>query len=183
MDVRDTWRAPYRKDMSMFSRFRTSEVNWEEGARQIDDCAYLFAENISEIEELTLGLVVVEGKVQNRAYQPVDDTALEKIKAGSKPIESDPTCRVFELLFDRSQMVSYTVLNELYGVYPKDPEKFVGRLFRRFVWSHLLEFTKQTTVASDLYPGPLEHYQIACLNHVVDVIATGPPRIAVGLLI
>lgn len=167
----------------MFSRFTTREVDWEEGARQIDECIYLFAESISEIEELTLGLVVVEAKVQNRAYEPVDDTSLERIKAGSKPIESDQTCRVFELLFDRSHMVSYTVLNESYGVYPKDPEKFVGKLFRRFVWSHLLEFTKQTTIASDLYPGPLEHYQIACLNHVVDVITTAPPRIAVGSVI
>ena len=89
--------------MSMFSRFRTNEVEWEEGARQIDDCTYLFAENISEIEELTLGLVVVEARVQNRAYSPVDDSPLEKIKAGGKPIETDPSCRVFELLFDRSQ--------------------------------------------------------------------------------
>jgi hypothetical protein len=81
----------------------------------------------------------------------------------------------FELLFDRSQMVSYTVLTEGYGVYPEDPEQFDGKLFRKFSWSHLLEFTKQTTIASELYPGPLEHYQIACLNHVVDVITTGPP--------
>lgn len=143
--------------MSMFSRFRTSEVQWQEGARQIDDCTYLFVENIGEIEELTLGLVVVEARVQNRAYSPVDDSPLEKIKAGAKPIETDSSCRVFELLFDRSQMVSYTVSNESYGVYPKDPEQFVGKLFRRFSWSHLLEFTKQTTIASDFYPGPLEH--------------------------
>jgi hypothetical protein len=86
------------------------------------------------------------------------------------------------LLFDRSQMVSYTVLNESYGVYPKEPEKFAGKLFRKFDWSHLLEFTKRTTIASELYSGPLEHYEIACLNHVVDVITTGPPRIAVGFL-
>lgn len=166
----------------MFSRFRRKEVDWEEGARQIDDCTYLYAESISEIEELTLGLVVIEAKAQERAYLPVGDGTFEAIKTGGKPIEKDPTCRVFELLFDRSQIISYLVLNDLYGVYPKNPEQFAGKLFRRFVWSHLLEFTKQTTIASDFYPGPLEHYQIVCLNHVVDVIATGPPRIALGSL-
>jgi hypothetical protein len=44
----------------------------------------------------------------------------------------------------------------------------------------LLEFTKRTTRASDEYPGVLQHYEIACQDHVVDVICTGPPRIAVG---
>jgi hypothetical protein len=42
----------------------------------------------------------------------------------------------------------------------------------------LLEFTKKTTYAGDEHPGVLQHYEIACLNHVVDVICTGPPRIS-----
>jgi len=70
-------------------------------------------------------------------------------------------------------MVSYTVLNESYGTYPEPPEQFSGKLFRVFEWSHLLEFTKKTTCASDEYPGVLQHYEIACLNHVIDVICTG----------
>jgi hypothetical protein len=166
----------------MFRNFKTHEMNWQDGAQQIDDCQYLFATSISEIGELTLGLVIAEAKAQDRAHIPMNDSELEILKANAKPIEPDPTCRVFEVLFDRSHMVSYTVLNESYGVYPREPEKFVGKFFRKFSWSHLLEFTKQTTIASEFYPGPLEHYQIACLNHVVDVIATAPPRIAMGLL-
>jgi hypothetical protein len=66
---------------------------------------------------------------------------------------------------------------QFYGIYPREPEKFVGKLFRVFSWSHLLEFTKRATVASEFYPGPLGHYEIACQNHVVDVISTAPPRI------
>jgi hypothetical protein len=77
-------------------------------------------------------------------------------------------------------MVSYSVLNESYGRYPEDPEKFTGKLFRSFSWSHLLEFTRHTTNASVEYAGPLQHYQVACLNHVLDVIGTKPPRIAIG---
>ena len=54
--------------MSLFSGFKTTEVEWQERARQIDDCDYLFVKSISEIEELTLALVVVEAKTQKRAY-------------------------------------------------------------------------------------------------------------------
>src|SRR5690242_2998361 len=111
----------------MFSDFETLEIDWQDGAQQIDDCQYLFATSISEIEELTLGLVIVEAKVQDRAYAPLNDSELERLKTGGKPIEPDPTCRVFELLFDRSHLVSYTVLNESYGLYPQEPERFVGK--------------------------------------------------------
>ncbi len=61
----------------MFSCFQTNEVDWEEGARQIDDCSYLFAESIGEISELTLGLVILEAKAQDRVYSPANDSPLE----------------------------------------------------------------------------------------------------------
>ncbi len=156
-------------------------MNWEDGIRQINDCEYLFLRRVGEIEELTLGLVVAEAKLREPTHVPKDDSLLGKLLAGANPIEEDSTCRVFEVVFHQSQMVSYSVLNESYGIYPKPPEHFTGKLFRTFSWSHLLEFTKQTTIACDDYPGVLRHYEIACLNHVVDVISTGPPRISVGL--
>jgi hypothetical protein len=43
-----------------------------------------------------------------------------------------------------------------------------------------LEFTKRTTYASDDYPGILMHFEIACLNHIVDVVCTAPPKIVMG---
>jgi hypothetical protein len=102
------------------------------------------------------------------------------LKIGGRPIEEDETCRIFQLLFERNHMVAYTVLNESYGKYPEPPEAFTGRLFRIFSHSHLLEFTKRTTYASGDYPGALMHFEIACLNHVIDVICTAAPKIAVG---
>jgi hypothetical protein len=153
--------------------------DWEEGVRQINDCEYLFVESIRECEELTLELTVKEAKLQLQILAPRDGSVLEELRVGGRPIETDLTCRWFRLIFDGSHMVSYTVLNESYGTYPVAPEEFTGKLFRVFSWSHLLEFTKRTTCVSDEYPGALQHYQIACLNHVIDVICTGPPRIAV----
>src|ERR1700690_898033 len=157
-----------------------TDVEWREAAAQIDDCEYLFVHSIREIEELTLELTITEAKPQTQVLAPRDASDLEQLRAGSWPIETDETCRSFRLVFDRSRMVSYTVLNESYGKYPESPEQFTGKLFRVFSWSHLMEFTKRTSYASNEYPGMLQHYEIACLNHVVDVICTGPPRIAVG---
>ncbi|HLH18573.1 MAG TPA: hypothetical protein VKX45_15235 [Bryobacteraceae bacterium] len=158
----------------------TREVKWEEGARQINDCDYLYAVDIRETEELTLQLEIAEARAQDRVLAPRDDTWVEQLRLGARPIETDPTCRFFRLTFDRSHMVSYTVLNECYGIYPQPPEVFTGKLFREFSHSHLLEFTKRSTYASDEHPGVLQHYEVACLNHVIDVICTGPPRIEVG---
>jgi hypothetical protein len=102
------------------------------------------------------------------------------LKLGGQPIETDDTCRLFEVLFDRKYMISYTILNESYGKYSEPPEAFTGKLFRIFSHSHLLDFTEWTTYASGGHPAPLMHFEIACLNHVVDVICTAPPKIAVG---
>ena len=40
------------------------DISWREGARLIDDCKYLFAVHVRELEELTLGLTIVEAKAQ-----------------------------------------------------------------------------------------------------------------------
>jgi hypothetical protein len=133
------------------------------------------------MEELTLALIINEAKPQAPILASRDDSAFERVSVGSRPIEEDSTCRVFEIIFDRHGIISYTVLNESYGKYPEPPEEFTGKLFRIFSRSHLLDFTKRTTIACDEYPGALQHYQIACLNHIVDVITTKPPRIAVGM--
>ncbi len=153
----------------------TSE--FEFGRQQLDDCKYLFANSIREIEELTLELIVSEARTQEPILVARNDSFYEQLLVGGRRIETDDSCRSFRLVFDRHRMISYTVLNESYGRYPEPPEMFEGKLFRIFSWSHLLEFTRRTTYASDEYPGPLFHYQLACLNHVFDVIATGPPTI------
>jgi hypothetical protein len=156
-------------------------VEWEEGARQVNECKYLFAESIRESQELTLELTLAEAKPQAEIQVSEDWNPIGELRIGGRSIETDLSCRVFHLIFDRNQMVLYMVLNESYGVYPADPEKFSGKLLRVFSWSHLLEFTKRTTIASDANPGVLQHYGIACLNHVIDVICTGPPRIFVDM--
>jgi len=110
-------------------------MEWKEGARQINECEYLFLRSIRESEELTLELTVMEAKPQAQILVPRDGSPLEEVRVGGRPIESDMTCRIFRLIFDGNHMVSYTVLNECYGIYPEAPEAFTGKLFRVFSWS------------------------------------------------
>src|ERR1700733_13303342 len=79
----------------------TMEVPWEDGARLINECTYLFATDVREIEELTLGLTIVEAKAQAPISTTEDTGPLASLKIGGRPIEEDETCRLFQLLFDR----------------------------------------------------------------------------------
>lgn len=108
------------------------ELEWDEGARQINDCEYLFVQSIREIEELTLEVVLIQAKPQTVMPTPHGDSPTEAILAGSRPIESDATCGVYRLIFSRRHMVSYSVLNESYGVPSEAGEKFTGKLLRIF---------------------------------------------------
>ena len=159
---------------------KTVEGPWQEGARLIDDCAYLFATDVRELEELTLGLTIVEAKLQAPIAAADKEDPLGFLRIGARPIQEDDTCRVFEVVFDRNDLISYAVLNETYGKYPKPPEAFTGKLFRIFSHSHLLDLIERTTYASGGHPAPLMHFEIVCLNHVFDVICTAPPKISVG---
>jgi hypothetical protein len=162
------------------NEIETIEVPWQEGARLMDDCAYLFATDVRELEELTLGLTIVEAKLQAPIASADVNDPLGFLRIGARPIQEDQTCRVFQVVFDRNHLISYTVLNESYGKYPEPPEAFTGKLFRVFSQSHLLDFTERTTYASQGHPAPLKHFEIACLNHVIDVICTAPPTISLG---
>jgi hypothetical protein len=157
------------------------EVDWTEGARSIDECPYLFVEQIGESEAaLRLDVLIVEAKPQAPITAAKDDSPVERLKLGGRPIEPDATCRFFRLVFEERHMIAYLVSNESYSRYPEPYEEFTGKRLRIFSRSHLLEFTKKTSYATDQHPGKLEHYQIVCENHVVDVIATGPPLISLS---
>jgi len=157
------------------------EVDWIEGARSIDECTYLFVEQIGEPDTaLRLEVLIVEAKPQAPITAVKDDSPVERLKLGARPIEPDATCRLFRMAFEERHMVAYLVSNESYSKYPEPYEEFSGKRLRIFSRSHLLEFTKKASYATDQHPGKLQHYQIVCENHIVDIIATGPPLISVS---
>jgi hypothetical protein len=153
------------------------EIDWKSGSDEIDDCEYLYILGVEGIKELTLRIEIHEAKAGSPLDTSDDDSPLARLRNGGRPIQVDRSCRKFQVVFERDSMISYSILNESYGKYPEAPEEFSGKLLRVFAWSQLLEFTKRTTYAGNELTGPLQHYQIASLNHVLDVICTRPPRI------
>ena len=142
------------------------------------ECQYLFLRWICEPEDNRLRLVVEEARVQTQkavSYQNEAMREFAEIFQGASPIESDPDCRLFEIIYNH--YISYTVTNESYGKYPQPPEAFTGKLFREFQWSYLLEWTRKVSYANDEHPGPgpLQHHEIVCQNHVLEVITTESP--------
>ncbi|WP_245536427.1 hypothetical protein [Terriglobus saanensis] len=146
----------------------------------MNECEYLYLRWIGEPRELQLRLVIEEAGDFGRVSKThTDEPAIQALFAGATAIESNESCRLFEVIYDYP--VSYTVVNETYGKYPKEPEKFEGKFFRIFSWSYLLELTKKTSYAADDHPGPgpLQHHSIACLNHVIEVITTKEPEMRI----
>ena len=57
------------------------ELDWEEGARQINECENLYIDSVRELEERTLELIVTEAKVQAQILVPRDESPVERLEA------------------------------------------------------------------------------------------------------
>ena len=138
---------------------------------EIDSCRYLFLRDLSEPEENTLRVVVEEAKADG---PPEDLEILGKVIRGTIPIDSDESCRLFELVW--SSYVAYGVRNESFTAWD-DSEEWQGRLFRLYSKSHFRDYVSRATFASNEYPGPLRHWSLLCENHLVDVVACVEPAV------
>lgn len=145
---------------------------------QINECKYLVVRSV----EITKGfglLLIVDELIPRKAFPENPERDFEPAIAAriSAEISAEviPHARSFEIVF--GHYISYTVSNEMYGKYPSPPEVFIGKLFREFSWSYLLELTRKTTYADDDHPGPerLQHYEVVGQDEIYDVIATERP--------
>ena len=138
----------------------------------IDACKWIFLREIGEPEENSLRLVIEEAKSDG----PHEDIEIlpGKVISGTRAIESDATCRAFELVW--LSYVSYSVRNESFCTLDKE-ERWEGRLFCLYSKSHFLDYVAQATFASADYPGPLQHWGVNCLNHIVDVVSIAEPQV------
>ena len=130
----------------------------------------LYLTEIGEPSDNRLRIVVGEGLLG----------ASERIKAAGvdlgegRPIVLTGESRFFELNWD--DYVAYAVRNESFWAAEPEEPPFVKHLSRRFN-SAFLQFVSTTTFADDDYPGPLQHWALATLNHCVDVVSVQPPRV------
>ena len=130
----------------------------------------LYVTELGEPSENALRIVVAEGLLGK-------STAIEF--AGhdlgeGRPIEITDASRHFEIWWD--SYVAYAVRDESYWKEEKGEPPLGDHLDRRY-GTAFQRYVSETTFADDEYPGPLEHWCLTTLNHIVDVISVGPPRI------
>jgi hypothetical protein len=91
------------------------------------------------------------------------------------PIVADENLPIIQLDFD--SYVSYTVINEAFM--PWDINEICeGKTFRIYTKSRYLDFVKLRTSAEWMLPNqPFTHYEIPCLNHIIDVISHSEPTV------
>jgi len=139
---------------------------------EIDACKWIYLREIGEPDDNSLRLMIDEAKAEG---PPRDIQIMPgKVISGTRAIESDETCRAFELLW--RSYVAYSVRNESFCQLDND-EVWEGRLFCLYSKSHFLDYVARATFASSDYPGPLRHWGINCLNHIVDVVSNVEPQV------
>lgn len=126
---------------------------------------------IGEPAENRLRIVVAEGLLGKSAKIDIEGVDLGE----GRPILVTDESRSYELHWDN--YVAYSVRNESFWKEEKSELPRSGMLERRFN-SAFFRYVSETTFADDEYPGPLEHWSLTTLNHCVDVVSVGPPRVA-----
>lgn len=141
---------------------------------EISSCKWLFLNSIGEPEENALRLELLEAVTlcdPEAEVRPLNESLERGLPLGS-PIRHVTGCRLFTL--DWSDYVAYSVRNESY-VTTDEYEVFEGRNLVKYTKSRYLDFVEQTTFASDSYPGPMTHWGVFCLNHIVDIVSCSEP--------
>jgi hypothetical protein len=140
---------------------------------QIDQHEYLELTEIGEPDPNVLRIVVAEAKASSETRDI--DLGTAKI-TDVHPIISDETCQEYEIIF--GSYIVYAVLNESYASVDES-EKFTGQFFRMYSKSHFLDYARAATLATEDYPGKFTHYEIVCLDHIVEVISVDEPEITI----
>lgn len=141
--------------------------------QEIDSCKNLFLTGISEPETNSLRLLLSEGRVSE--VEETWDIAGVALP-GVRTIDITGQSRRFEVSWHC--YISYAVRDESYCSWDKE-EEWVGASFRVYSKSKFLDFIGNGTFATAEYPGPFKHYEIVCLDHIIDVVSEEPPTVRV----
>jgi hypothetical protein len=139
---------------------------------ELDACASLYLRNISEPAQNSLRLLIEEAFVM-----PEEVTAkfAEAELANCHIVKPTADSRLFEIIWDN--YVAYSVANESYST-RNESEEFSGRFARLYGKSLFLDYISRATLACKDYPGPLQHVQLVCECHIIDVVSTRFPQVS-----
>jgi hypothetical protein len=145
-------------------------------------CQYLYLHAISEPEENTLRVVLLEAKVGNPPSQQrlaaEKNLKLRAMLEKTNEIIHGEECQIFELNWP--SYIGYSVENESYSL--PEPKESVGegRLMVEYTESVYLNYLSKTTFASPDYPGRFKHWSLYCLNHTINVASVNAPLITIS---
>jgi hypothetical protein len=141
------------------------------GFAEIDSCSGLFLREIAEPRENCLRLLLEEAfALPEEVTVRVGETEI----IGCHPVRSTESSRLFEIIWDG--YVAYSVIAESFTSLDES-EEFSGRLARVYSKSHFLDYVSRATLACKEYPGPLQHTELVCERHVIEVVSTESPWI------
>jgi hypothetical protein len=147
----------------------------------LDSCDHLFLREVSHPDSNSVRIVVREAAAAAEKFLRIDreqSGGLAEVLEGAHEISSMPQHRTFEILW--CSYVAYSVTNESYSaVDANDEQRISGRLFRQYSKSHFLEHISRSTVATNAYPGPLQHFSVVCLDHIFDIVSCETPQMRV----
>lgn len=134
-------------------------------------CLYLI--DIGEPKDNMLRLVVQEARANIPSRQ---DRSGEIFTRGWSSIVPTSDCAAYEIVF--SSYIVYSVWNESFAT-GHTSEIYAGHLFRVYSKSRFLDHVSSGSLVCDVHPGPYQHFEIVCLNHIVDVASVDRPSVTV----
>jgi hypothetical protein len=137
----------------------------------IDGCRHLFLHGVSEPNDHELRLLIAEAKLG----EIDNDVVVGRTIFPSRPIRYTEDCRLFEVHW--LHCAAYLVRDEAYAV-PDSYDQFSGQRFVLYSKSRFLDLMLATTIKELV--GPIRHWGILCLNHVVDVISKHDPVVRIA---
>ncbi|MEH7098233.1 hypothetical protein [Neobacillus vireti] len=104
---------------------------------------------------------------------------VEKFELGDSTFEGsdviiDEKLPIIQMDFDN--YISYSVTNESFTVWD-EYEEFEGKAFRIYIKSCFLDYIQNSTIASEVYPGPFKHYGMVCIDHIINIVSISEPTI------
>ncbi len=133
---------------------------------------YLFLDEIVEPETNSLRISINRASISPKS----EDVSFDEYTINDVyPIEIDKTLPVIHIEFD--SYVSYSIFDESFHFVNREDE-FMGNSVRLFTKSTFLDYISKGTIALDIYSyKELFHYQIVCLDHIIDIVSFDKPDI------
>lgn len=146
---------------------------------QINSHYGLFLNNLIQVSDVDLVLLLSEARINPDEIKEMkfNEGTEHFVSLDLNPIQSDEMCKRYKITF--RNFIVYQVIDESWIEYD-GKEVFVGNLIREFADSRFLEHAgKHFNLGpyKDFIGRKYRHFQIPCLNHIVDILGPDEPSV------